>query len=114
MFERVNEWDMREALCEIGRRVWQREYIAANDGNFSFRLTEDLVLCTPTMMSKGFMKPEDLVLVNMSGQQVGGRLKMTSEVLMHLEIYRVRDDVRAVVHVHPPNATAFAAAPTSA
>lgn len=101
---------MRQALCEIGRRVWQRNYIAANDGNFSVLLREDLVLCTPTMISKGFMTPEDLVLITPDGEHVAGRRRMTSEIKMHLEIYRRRKDVRAVVHVHPPHATAFAIA----
>lgn len=110
MYEKLNEWEMREALCEIGRRVWQREYVAANDGNFSVKLTDDIVLCTPTLVSKGFMKPEDLVLITPDGEHISGRLRMTSEIRMHLEIMRRRPDVRSVVHSHPPNATAFAVA----
>lgn len=101
---------MREQICEVGRRVWQREYIASNDGNISVRLDDDKVLCTPTLVSKGFMKPDDLALVTLDGKQVGGRLPMTSEVKVHLEMYRQRGDARAVVHVHPPHATAFAVA----
>lgn len=110
MFEELDEWRMREALCEIGRRVWQREYVAANDGNFSVRLTESVVLCTPTLMSKGFMQPQDLVLITMDGDHIHGQRRMTSEVRMHLAIYKNRPDVRSVIHVHPPNATAFAVA----
>ena len=106
----IDEWEMREAMCEVGRRVWRREYVASNDGNFSVRLDENRVLCTPTLVSKGFMKPEEMAVVNMGGAQVSGRLPMTSEVKVHLEMYRRRPDVRAVVHVHPPNATAFAVA----
>jgi L-fuculose-phosphate aldolase len=104
------EAEMREALCEVGRRVWKREYIASNDGNFSVRLDGDRILATPTMVSKGFMKPEELPVVTLDGQQLSGPLRVTSEVKAHLEIYRVRPDVRAVVHVHPPHATAFAVA----
>lgn len=110
MLNRYDEWQMREALCEIGRRIWQREYVASNDGNFSVRLDENTVLCTPTLVSKGFMKPEDLPIITMDGEQIRGRLKMTSEVKMHLEMFRQREDIRAVVHAHPPNATAFAVA----
>jgi L-fuculose-phosphate aldolase len=105
-----DETEMREALCEIGRRIWMREYVASNDGNFSVRLAEDRVLCTPTMVSKGFMKPADLPVITMEGRQLSGRLPMTSEIKAHLEIMRHRPDVRAIVHAHPPNATAFAVA----
>lgn len=112
MMEKYNEWEMREALCEVGRRIWQREYVAANDGNFSVRLSENVVLCTPTLVSKGFMKPEDLPLIDLDGNQLSGRLKMTSEVFMHLELMKAREDVRSVIHAHPPNATAFAVAQT--
>ncbi len=107
----MNEWDVREALCEIGRRVWLKEYVASNDGNFSCRLDEDRVLATPTLVSKGFMKPEDLVIVSLrDGRQIEGRRQMTSEVKAHLHIYRHRPEVRALVHVHPPHATAFCVA----
>lgn len=108
--EYFDETEMREALCEIGRRVWKREYVAANDGNFSVRLSKDRVLCTPTLVSKGFMKPSELPVITPDGKQLSGRLPMTSEIKVHLEIMRRRPDVMAVVHVHPPNATAFAVA----
>ena len=107
---KVFEAEMREALCEVGRRVWQREYIASNDGNFSVRLDSDRILATPTMVSKGFMLPDELPVVTLDGHQLSGPLRVTSEVKAHLEIYRLRPDVRAVVHVHPPHATAFAVA----
>lgn len=110
MMEKYNEWEMREALCEIGQRIWQREYVAANDGNFSVRLSEDLVLCTPTLVSKGFMKPEHLCLVTLDGNQISGPLKVTSEVKVHLAVMKACPEVRAVIHAHPPNATAFAVA----
>jgi L-fuculose-phosphate aldolase len=104
----MQEWEIKEQICDIGRRVWQREYVAANDGNFSVRLDEDRVLATPTMVSKGFMTPDDIVTVDMDGRQIAGDKKMTSEVKLHLQIYRERADVKAVVHAHPPRATAFA------
>jgi L-fuculose-phosphate aldolase len=100
----------REQLCEIGRRVYARQFAAANEGNLSIRLEENLVLCTPTLFCKGYMEPDDLCLVDMSGEQLAGKRKRTSEVLLHLEIYRQREDVKSVVHCHPPHATAFAVA----
>lgn len=106
----VNEYKLKEQVCEIGRRLYQRGFAAANDGNLSVRLNEREVLCTPTMVSKGFMKPEDLCTVDYDGKQLGGTRKRTSEVLLHLAVYKARPDVRAVVHCHPPHATAFAVA----
>jgi L-fuculose-phosphate aldolase len=100
--------DHRELLCEIGRRVWQRGFVANNDGNFSVRLGEDRILCTPTGMSKGFMQPEDMVEITLQGEQVAGSRRMTSEVRLHLFLYQNRPDINAVVHAHPAHATAFA------
>lgn len=105
--------DVREALCEIGRRSWSRGHVAANDGNFSFRLDAKTVLATPTRLSKGFMTPDDLVLIDLDGNQVGGSRRMTSEIRLHLNAYRRRPDIGAVVHAHPAHATAFAAAGVS-
>jgi len=104
----MHEWEARELLCEVGRRCWERQFVAANEGNFSYRIGENEILATPTLVSKGFMKPDDLCKINMEGHQTGGRLKPTSEALMHLEIYERRPEMKAVVHVHPPHATAFA------
>lgn len=104
----LSEHEARDALCEIGRRVWQREYIASNDGNFSVRLGDDRILCTPTMTSKGFMRPDELPIVDGEGRMISGSKPPTSEIKIHLAIYRHRPDVHAVVHVHPPHATAFA------
>ena len=100
--------ELREALCEIGRRVYERGYVAANAGNLSCRLSDGEVLCTPTMQSKGFLRPEDLCVVDMEGRQIGGRKRRSSEVLLPLEISKARPDFRSVVHSHPPHATAFA------
>lgn len=106
----VNEWKLREEMCEVGRRVYAKGFAAANDGNISYRLSEDRVLCTPTRVSKGFMKPDDLCIVDLDGNQVSGKRKRSSEILLHLTIMKTRPDVRACVHCHPPHATAFAVA----
>ena len=102
-----SEWELRREICDIGRRIYARRFAAGNDGNISHRLSEDRVLCTPTMICKGFMKPDDLCVVDMAGNQISGKRRRTSEVMLHLEIYRSDPAVRAVVHCHPPHATAF-------
>jgi L-fuculose-phosphate aldolase len=99
----------RREIVKIGKMLHQRRYIAATDGNLSVRLDEDRVLVTPTGMSKGAMKTADMVIVDMEGQQIKGRRTVTSEIGMHLLIYRMRPDVGSVVHAHPPTATGFAA-----
>lgn len=106
----MNIYKLRQEICEIGRRVYNREFAAANDGNISFRLSENEVLCSPTMISKGFMKPDDLCIVDMEGNQISGKRKRSSEILLHLTIMKERADIRSVVHCHPPHATAFAVA----
>ncbi len=106
----INERKLREEICEIGRRLYNKGFAAANDGNITVRLNEREVLCTPTMVSKGFMKPEDICKVDYEGKQLAGTRKRTSEVLLHLAVYKTRPDVNAVVHCHPPHATAFAVA----
>lgn len=106
----MSEWKLRELMCEIGRRVYNKGFAAANDGNISYRLSEDRVLCTPTRISKGFMKPDDLCIVDMDGKQVSGTRKRSSEILLHLSVLKARPDVRSCVHCHPPHATAFAVA----
>src|SRR5690348_726477 len=106
----MSEWKLREEMCEIGRRVYAKGFAAANDGNISYRLSEDRVLCTPTRVSKGFMKPDDLCIVDLEGKQLAGKRKRSSEILLHLAIMKARPDVKACVHCHPPHATAFAVA----
>jgi L-fuculose-phosphate aldolase len=97
-------------MCDIGRRIYNRQFAAANDGNITVRVGENEVLCTPTLHCKGFLKPDDISLVDMTGKQLSGRKKRSSEALLHLEIYRQREDIKSVVHCHPPHATAFAIA----
>ena len=106
----MNEYKLKEQICEIGRRVYARGFAAANDGNISIRLSDREVLCTPTMICKGFMKPEDMCKVDYEGKQIAGTRKRSSEILLHLAVYKNRPDVQAVVHCHPPHATAFAVA----
>lgn len=105
-----NAHKMKQEICEIGRRIYNKDFAAANDGNITYRLSETEVLCTPTMHSKGFLKPEDICLIDMEGNQLAGRKKRSSEALLHLQIYKERPDVKSVVHCHPPHATAFAIA----
>jgi L-fuculose-phosphate aldolase len=105
-----SEWKLREEMCEVGRRVYNKGFAAANDGNITYRMSEDRVLCTPTRVSKGFMKPDDLCIVDLDGKQVSGKRKRSSEILLHLAIMKVRPDVKSCVHCHPPHATAFAVA----
>jgi L-fuculose-phosphate aldolase len=106
----MNEYKLKEQICEIGRRLYAKGFAAANDGNITIRLNERQVLCTPTMVSKGFLKPEDICKVDYEGKQLAGAKRRTSEVLLHLAVYKERPDVNAVVHCHPPHATAFAVA----
>jgi L-fuculose-phosphate aldolase len=106
----MNERQLKDQICEIGRRVYAKGFAAANDGNISVRLNERELLCTPTMVSKGYMKPEDVCKVDYEGKQLAGTRKRSSEILLHLSVYKHRPDVQAVVHCHPPHATAFAVA----
>lgn len=105
-----DERKIREEICEIGRRMYGRRMVAANDGNISVRLSDDTILCTPTGVSKGFMKPEQLCKIDLSGkvlEAVEG-FGPSSEVKMHLRVYQKRPDIKAVVHAHPIFATSFA------
>lgn len=88
----------------------QTGLVAATDGNLSVRLEDNCVLCTPTSMSKGLMEPNDLVIVDEHGRKISGWREVSSEIAMHAHIYRLRPDINAVVHAHPPTATGYAAA----
>jgi L-fuculose-phosphate aldolase len=103
-----NPWKLKQELCEIGRRIYERGLVAAFEGNISARLAADRVLCTPSLLCKGLLKPEDLCVVDMSGKQISGERKRSSEIFLHLAVYRERPDVEAVVHTHAPHAVAFA------
>jgi L-fuculose-phosphate aldolase len=102
--------NLKEQLCDIGRRLWQRAYVDGNGGNIAIRVGEDIALCTPTLVSKGFMKPEDMCLVDFEGNQLCGVKKRTSEILMHLQIMKRQPKAVATCHCHPPYSTGFAVA----
>ena len=97
-------------ICDIGRRMWQRAFVDGNGGNIAIRVGEDIARCTPTLVSKGFMKPEDMGLVDFDGNQLCGTKKRTSEILMHLQIMKRQPKAVASVHCHPPYSTGFAVA----
>jgi L-fuculose-phosphate aldolase len=102
--------DARQDLVSVCRRIYDKGWVAMNDGNVSIRLDEDRILCTPTAISKGLIELDDLIISDMSGNKIEGKREGTSEIKMHLTIYSMRPDVRSVVHAHPPVATGFAAA----
>jgi L-fuculose-phosphate aldolase len=104
------ERELRQDIVDVGRLIYQKGWVAANDGNISVRLDAEHVLCTPTGVSKGMMAPDDLIVCDMKGNKLQGRKERTSEIAMHLTVYNLRPDVRAVVHAHPPVATGFATA----
>lgn len=101
---------LRNEIVAVGKRTYDRGYVASNDGNISARIDEKRVLITPTGVSKGFMKPEDLIVVDYDGKVLAGTKKPSSEMYMHLQIYKERPDVNSVCHAHPPYATGFAVA----
>jgi L-fuculose-phosphate aldolase len=99
----------RVAIVEFGRLLHASGFVAATDGNLSVRLDEERILVTPTCISKGRMRPADLVVVDMQGNRLRGTRRVSSEIGMHLLIYRLRPEVHGIVHAHPPTATGFAA-----
>src|SRR5438477_7286737 len=90
--QRVSEWKIKEQMCDIGRRIWLKGFCAGNEGNHSYRLSENRILCTPTGISKGNLKPDDLCTVDLEGKHVVGTRKLTTEILLHLPIYQPRPD----------------------
>ena len=122
-YRRIPEHELRQEMVRLGRLMWERGYVAATDGNLSARLGADRLLVTASGLSKGFLSADDLVIVDLDGepvsayrgrdQRTGGHLRASSEIRMHLEVYQQRPDVQAVVHAHPPLATAFSIAGVS-
>lgn len=106
----ISEIKLKTQICDIGKRIYEKGFVAANDGNISVRIDEYTFLVTPTGVSKGFMTPEMLIKVDIEGNVIEGDYKPTSEIKLHLQVYKERPDIRSVVHVHPPYATAFAIA----
>jgi L-fuculose-phosphate aldolase len=106
----MNVESLRADIVEVGRRMYARGYTASNDGNISVRIAPDRLLMTPKSVCKGFMTPDMMCVTDLNGKKVSGDRDPSSEALMHLEVYRQRPDVNAVVHAHPPTATGFAVA----
>lgn len=108
----VSEYEIKKQICDIGKRIYNRGMVAANDGNISVKLSDNEFLCTPTGVSKGFMTPEYICKVDAEGNviQANGNFKPSSEIKMHMRVYKKRPDVNAVVHAHPVYATSFAIA----
>jgi L-fuculose-phosphate aldolase len=105
-----SEAQLRADIVEVGRRMYARGYTASNDGNISARLDAGRLLMTPKSVCKGFMDPAMMCITDLDGKKLAGERDPSSEMQMHLEVYRQRPDVNAVVHAHPPVATAFAVA----
>jgi len=101
---------LKERICQIGKRIWSKGYVDGNGGNITVRVGDNLVLCTPTLISKGFMEPNDLCMVDLDGNQVAGTRPRTSEVNTHLGIMKNEPNAKSCVHAHPVYATAFAVA----
>jgi len=108
----VNEFELRKQICEVGKRIYNRNMAAANDGNISVKLNDKEWLCTPTGVSKGFMTPDYICKVDSKGNvlHANGSYRPSSEIKMHMRVYEKRSDVNAVVHAHPAYATSFAIA----
>ncbi len=108
----VNEFEIKKQICEIGKRIYDKGMVASNDGNISVKLNDNEFLCTPTGVSKGFMTPEYICKVDRDGKviQANPGFKPSSEIKMHMRVYKERPDVNAVVHAHPMYATGFAIA----
>jgi L-fuculose-phosphate aldolase len=104
------ERQLRADIVEVGRRLYARGYTASNDGNISVRLDDSRLLMTPTGVCKGFMTPDMMCITDLDGRKLAGDRGPSSEIQMHLEVYRQRPDAQAVVHAHPPTATGFAVA----
>ena len=108
-FSMASDRQHRQAILQFGRLLHENGFVAATDGNLSVRLDEERLLVTPTCISKGRMRASDLVVVDMDGKRLAGKRRVSSEIGMHLLIYRMRADVQGIVHAHPPTATGFAA-----
>lgn len=107
---KMNSFNARNDIVEIGKRMYAKGFVASNDGNISIRLSENEVMITPSGISKGFMNPSDILVVDLEGKVLSGDLKPSSEMKMHLIVYKNRPDVHSVCHAHPQIATAFAVA----
>ncbi len=103
-------YEIKKEICEVGHRLYDKGFVAANDGNISVKISDNEYYCTPTGVSKGSLTPDMIIKVDANGRKLEGKLNPSSEIKMHMRVYRERPDVTAVVHAHPPVATAFTVA----
>ena len=108
LFSTPEAEQIKKEICAVGRKLWMRQFVDGNGGNISYRIGPNEVLCTPTLVSKFDLTPEDICLVDLEGNQIAGSRPRTSELLLHLEIYKAVPEAKAVLHCHPPHATAYA------
>ncbi len=108
LFSTPEAEEIKKEICAVGRKLWMRQFVDGNGGNISYRIGLNEVICTPTLVSKFDLTPEDLCLVDLDGNQVAGSRPRTSEIFLHLEIYKAVPEAKATVHCHPPHATAYA------
>ena len=108
----LNHKELRDQICDVCHKMWQKGWVAANDGNVSVKLSDGTFLVTPTGISKSFITPEKLVQIDKSGKILSAEegYRPSSEIKMHLRCYQEREDVGAVLHAHPPVATGYAVA----
>ena len=106
----VNEYEIKKQICDIGKRIYDHGMVASNDGNISVKINDNEFYCTPTGVSKGSLTPDMIIKVDREGKKLEGKLNPSSEIKMHMRVYKERPDVNAVVHAHPPVATAFTVA----
>lgn len=99
---------IKKEICEVGKKLWMRQFVDGNGGNISYRIGPNEIICTPTLVSKFDLRPEDLSMVDLEGNQIAGTKPRTSEILLHLEIYKNVPEAKSAVHCHPPHATAYA------
>lgn len=110
LFSTPQAKEIKREICTVGRKLWLRQFVDGNGGNISYRIGPNEVICTPTMLSKFDLRPRDLCMVDLEGRQIAGQKEATSEILLHLEIYKKVPQARAAVHCHPPHATGYAVA----
>ncbi|MFC2075150.1 class II aldolase/adducin family protein [Bdellovibrionota bacterium] len=106
----LNEQAIRNKIVTICRWMHERGYIASTDGNVSVRLSTDLLLMTPSGVNKGHLTPDQILVTDLEGKKITGEKEPSSEILMHLKVYALREDVQAIIHAHPPISTAFSVA----
>jgi L-fuculose-phosphate aldolase len=99
---------IKKEICAVGKKLWMRQFVDGNGGNISYRIGPNEVICTPTLVSKYDLTPDDLSMVDLEGNQIAGSMPRTSEIFLHLEIYKAVPEAKSCVHCHPPHATAYA------